>query len=89
MTKTDYLTKPYGERPTEPVEVDAFDFLLEHGGEGGAQAVRDLAALLRKPRCPECAASTCCYVCAAQGGPGADLLPRDDGAQGPVPGETL
>ena len=51
MAKTDYLTKPYGDRPADPVEAEAYDFLVDHGGEGGAQAVKDLAGLLRKPRC--------------------------------------
>ncbi|MEQ8504633.1 MAG: hypothetical protein RIB80_04855 [Rhodospirillales bacterium] len=81
MPKTDYLTKPYGERPMDPVARDAFDFLMEHGAESGAGAVIQLADFIRKPRCLECGESICCYECAAQGGPGADLLPQPEDMQ--------
>lgn len=43
MPKTDYLTKPYGDRPADPVKSEAFDFLMNYGGDGGAAAVKRLA----------------------------------------------
>lgn len=53
-------------------------------GATEAEAIADLRAQLDEDVCPECGADKCCYACASQGGPGADLLPQPD-AKEPSP----
>jgi hypothetical protein len=80
MTDHHLTRNPFGERPTDPVERDAYDWLTEHVAESGESVVKSLADVMRRPRCPDCRETACCYSCATQGGPGADLMPHDPNA---------